>query len=310
MPTFLFLAAICLLVGASILLETDASPKPNKKLEKGPSSAANAESTPGLTTKNRWATPVEPEATPDKKLALIETDGLIVQFTGEKREWRSVFAKQSIPKNGIFYYEVTILEKGINVYIGLATKNMELNNPVGWSEGTYAYSNYGDFWGHEFEGCPRYKGRPVIRGKPTFEKDDIIGCGVDLKTGQIIYTKNGERLATRQMIYKGNGQQPLVHYLQVDSAAELYPCISFKELEAFVDDIIGCGVDLKTGQIIYTKNGERLATRQMIYKGNGQQPLVHYLQVDSAAELYPCISLYKPGTKIEANFGPKFKYTA
>uniref|UniRef100_A0A914H767 BTB domain-containing protein n=1 Tax=Globodera rostochiensis TaxID=31243 RepID=A0A914H767_GLORO len=44
MPTFLFLAAICLLVVASILLETDASPK-NKKLEKGSSSSGNAEST-------------------------------------------------------------------------------------------------------------------------------------------------------------------------------------------------------------------------------------------------------------------------
>uniref|UniRef100_A0A914H926 Uncharacterized protein n=1 Tax=Globodera rostochiensis TaxID=31243 RepID=A0A914H926_GLORO len=44
MPTFLFLAAICLLVAASILLETDASPKTNAKLEKG-SSSSGAEST-------------------------------------------------------------------------------------------------------------------------------------------------------------------------------------------------------------------------------------------------------------------------
>uniref|UniRef100_A0A914HBK0 Secreted protein n=1 Tax=Globodera rostochiensis TaxID=31243 RepID=A0A914HBK0_GLORO len=45
MPTFLFLAAICLLVAASILLETDASPNKNTKLEKGSSSSGNAEST-------------------------------------------------------------------------------------------------------------------------------------------------------------------------------------------------------------------------------------------------------------------------
>ncbi|KAI3415287.1 BTB/POZ domain-containing protein 3 [Globodera pallida] len=45
MPTFFFFTAICLLVTASILLETDASPKPNKKREKGPSSSGNAEST-------------------------------------------------------------------------------------------------------------------------------------------------------------------------------------------------------------------------------------------------------------------------
>uniref|UniRef100_A0A914ID14 BTB domain-containing protein n=1 Tax=Globodera rostochiensis TaxID=31243 RepID=A0A914ID14_GLORO len=47
MPTFLFLAAICLIVVASILLETDASPKNKKpKLEKGPSSSGIAQSTP------------------------------------------------------------------------------------------------------------------------------------------------------------------------------------------------------------------------------------------------------------------------
>ncbi|KAI3407413.1 BTB/POZ domain-containing protein 3 [Globodera pallida] len=47
MPTFLFLAAICLLVGACILLETDASPKNKKpKFEKGSSSSGKAQSTP------------------------------------------------------------------------------------------------------------------------------------------------------------------------------------------------------------------------------------------------------------------------
>uniref|UniRef100_A0A914H9R0 Uncharacterized protein n=1 Tax=Globodera rostochiensis TaxID=31243 RepID=A0A914H9R0_GLORO len=48
MPTFLFLAAICLLVAASILLETDASPKKNAKLEKGAPSSGKAQSSPGV----------------------------------------------------------------------------------------------------------------------------------------------------------------------------------------------------------------------------------------------------------------------
>uniref|UniRef100_A0A183BNR3 Secreted protein n=1 Tax=Globodera pallida TaxID=36090 RepID=A0A183BNR3_GLOPA len=46
MPTFLFLAAIFLLVAASILLETDASPRKKTKLEKGSSSSGKAQSTP------------------------------------------------------------------------------------------------------------------------------------------------------------------------------------------------------------------------------------------------------------------------
>uniref|UniRef100_A0A183CB41 SPRY domain-containing protein n=1 Tax=Globodera pallida TaxID=36090 RepID=A0A183CB41_GLOPA len=208
MATFLFLAAIFLLVAASILLETDASPKPNKntKLEKRPSSADNAESTPGQPPENPWAAL-------HKDLKLNGPDGLIVQNNGEEKKWCSVRAKLPIPKDGIFYYEVTILEKGFHVHIGLATEQIPLDEPFGWSKGTYAYASWGSIWGHEasnfLKGKPQ---RPYIKGKPIFSR------------------------------------------------------------------------------------------RRQLLKTSG-------LKVDSAAELYPCVSLYDPGTKIEANFGTKeFKF--
>uniref|UniRef100_A0A914HNB0 B30.2/SPRY domain-containing protein n=1 Tax=Globodera rostochiensis TaxID=31243 RepID=A0A914HNB0_GLORO len=217
MPTFLFLAAICLLVAASILLQTDASPRKKPKLEKGPSSSGNAESTPGLTLENQWVS-----AAPDVKLAHIGPKQLIAQHNGEIEAHRSVRAELPILTEnlGTFYYEMKILEKGKDegVFIGLSTIEMPLSDThVGYYNGTYGYASDGTIWGHEVAGCSHwgYGRRPYIIGNHKFVVDDVVGCGMDLATRKMFYTINGECLETADLL--------------VDPAANLsnlFPCVS------------------------------------------------------------------------------------
>jgi hypothetical protein len=72
------------------------------------------------------------------------------------------------------------------VGIGFSNKNVTLARPPGWEPESWAY--HGDD-GNSF--CCQSSGRSY---GPPFGAGDVIGCGVNFRTGSAFFTKNGEHL--------------------------------------------------------------------------------------------------------------------
>ena len=94
------------------------------------------------------------------------------------------------PEMGIFYYEVKIVNKGKEGFIGigLSAANVSLNRLPGWEKDSYGY--HGDD-GHAFS-C---SGVGKTYG-PTFTTGNIIGCGINFLDQTVFYTKDGNMVGT------------------------------------------------------------------------------------------------------------------
>ncbi|KAL6447073.1 hypothetical protein ACFW04_001433 [Cataglyphis niger] len=92
------------------------------------------------------------------------------------------------PACGLYYFEVKIVSKGRDGYmgIGLSARDVNVNRLPGWDKHSYGY--HGDD-GHSF--CSSGTGQPY---GPTFTTGDVIGCGVNLIDNTAFYTKNGHHL--------------------------------------------------------------------------------------------------------------------
>ncbi|KAL3086803.1 hypothetical protein niasHS_008590 [Heterodera schachtii] len=124
-----------------------------------------------------------------ENLEIIGHKNLIVHYKGIELVWCSVFAVHPFLLNNnssdIFYYEISIGNKGSRLIFGFALKQQnKLDGRMG--NGAYSYESDGKIW---INGE-----RQEINDEYSYGVGDTVGIGVNSATQQIIFTKNGQRL--------------------------------------------------------------------------------------------------------------------
>lgn len=149
----------------------------------------------------------------------IAYDGSEAKYNGLGKdrpsdEASSIRADRPMPREvGVYYYEVTVLSKGRDRYIfhldetrrrrctclqeyspiaiGFSLEPATLHRMPGWEPESWAY--HGDD-GHSF--CQTATGKGY---GAKFGTSDVIGCGVNFRTGIAFFTKNGSYIGTLEV---------------------------------------------------------------------------------------------------------------
>ncbi|KAL3079903.1 hypothetical protein niasHT_038420 [Heterodera trifolii] len=199
------------------------------KLERSIDQLIGGQKGNGLTIGNRWDANAR-----ENGIELSGHNELVVEHNGLRSGFRSVCAKNPIPKSGIFYFEINDLNTFSSfAAVGLAPKLLPLGERAAY-----------------------YDGINTDRHNDSYEFDRLI-----------------------QSFITDSPPLPLYKH---------FPMLN-------PGDVIGCGVNLATRKIIYTKNGKCIDTPDLFLDSVG-------------TDLFPCVTLDISGSKIEANFGPNFKY--
>ncbi|KAJ8122457.1 hypothetical protein ONZ43_g1356 [Nemania bipapillata] len=223
----------------------------------------------------------------DDKFGALEVsaNGLEVKYNPALRTTREqdheicgIRADHPMPSQaGIYYFEVTLLSKrrdeATTVCVGLVSKNVSLARPPGWEQ---------ESWGYHGDDGDIYSGSNVGRKyKDTaFSAGDVIGCGVNFRTGQAFFTKNGANLGTAFRDIKG----------------KLYPAVGIKKAGELIRVNFGQSPFVfKIDQVIEKEQGmikqaisrtsiERLVSPRMNETELVQQLVLQFLQHDGYVE--------------------------
>ncbi|KAI0474507.1 concanavalin A-like lectin/glucanase domain-containing protein [Xylaria cf. heliscus] len=178
---------------------------------------------------------------------------------------------------GIYYFEVTLLSKRrdetTTVCVGFVAKNTSLARPPGWEQ---------DSWGYHGDDGDIYAGGNV--GKKykdtTFSAGDVIGCGVNFRTGQAFFTKNGVNLGPAFRDIKGK----LYPVVGIKKAGELIRVNFGQSPFVFkIDQVIEKEKSM-VKQAISRTSIERLVSSHMNETELIQQLVLQFLQHDGYVE--------------------------
>lgn len=223
----------------------------------------------------------------DDKFGALEVsaNGLEVKYNPALRTAREqeheicgIRADNPMPSQaGIYYFEVTLLSKRrdetTTVCVGFVTKNVSLARPPGWEQ---------ESWGYHGDDGDIYSGSNVGKKykETTFSSGDVVGCGVNFRTGQAFFTKNGVNLGPAFRDIKG----------------KLYPAVGIKKAGELIRVNFGqTPFVFKIDQVIQKEQGmikqaisrtsiERLVQSRMNETELVQQLVLQFLQHDGYVE--------------------------
>ncbi|KAI8966622.1 SPRY-domain-containing protein [Daldinia sp. FL1419] len=137
----------------------------------------------------------------------VSADGLEVKYASgrnireQEHEACAIRTDHPMPwQAGLYYFEVSLLSRRreeTTVCIGFSAKSVPLARPPGWEP---------DSWGYHGDDGDIYSGEKI--GKPYegggFGPPDVIGCGINFRTREAFFTKNGRQFKTAFRDIKGD----------------------------------------------------------------------------------------------------------
>ncbi|KAI0144085.1 SPRY domain-containing protein [Hypoxylon sp. NC0597] len=220
----------------------------------------------------------------DKHGALeVSADGQEVKYVATRNsreqdhETCAIRADHPMPwQAGIYYFEVTLLSRRrdeTTVCIGFSTKNVPLMRPPGWEP---------ESWGYHGDDGDIYSGQNVGKAYDgsSFGPQDTIGCGINFRTREAFFTKNGQDYKTAFRDIKGD----LYPTVGMKKAGE-YIRVNFGQTRFIFDiDSMVKGEQAKIKAAINRSSIEKLVSPPMGETELIQQLVLQFLQHDGYVE--------------------------